>query len=180
MGACPTLETARLRMRPFAEEDVTAYTELLQTPEVRASLHLPDTIGPTEAWNQMASWLGQWELRGTGQWALVERATGTFVGRAGMHRPEREDWPGIEIGWALHPGQWGKGYATEAGAAALAYAFDHFPVDAVYSIILPENHRSQSVAARLGFAWLEDRIMSHFPDAPHGIWRRTRGLSEAR
>jgi RimJ/RimL family protein N-acetyltransferase len=161
-------------MRPFREDDVTALTALLQTPEVRASLHLPDTVGPTDAWMQMAGWLGQWELRGTGQWALEEAATGTFVGRAGTHWPHREDWPGIEVGWALHPEHWGKGYATEAGLAALGYAFDHFDVEEVFSVILPDNHRSQSVAIRLGFSLAEERVVSHFPAAPHGIWRLSR------
>ncbi|HTK15370.1 MAG TPA: GNAT family N-acetyltransferase [Acidimicrobiia bacterium] len=99
-------------LRPFVEGDVDTYAEMLQTPEVRASLHLPDDVGREQAWNGIASWLGQWELRGTGQWAVVERSTGEFAGRAGMHWPERADWPGIEIGWAFHPRTWGKGYAN--------------------------------------------------------------------
>ena len=61
-----------------------------------------------------------------------------------MHWPERADWPGIEIGWAFHPRHWGKGYATEAGAASVEYAFAHHDVDALYSVILPENKRSQA------------------------------------
>jgi RimJ/RimL family protein N-acetyltransferase len=140
-------------------------------------------VGRRDAFQQMAMWLGQWELRGTGQWAVEDRATGTFVGRAGTHRPELDDWPGIEIGWALHPRHWRKGYATEAGAAALNYAFLHFAVDAVFSVILPENHRSQSVASRLGFTLAGERTVSHFPSAPHGIWRLSRetwSVSEAR
>ena len=176
MGRCPTVETERLVLRPFDEGDVGAYAEMLQTPEVRASLHLPDDVGREQAWSGIASWLGQWELRGTGQWAVVERSTGDFVGRAGMHWPERADWPGIEIGWAFHPRSWGKGYATEAGVAAVEYAFAHHDVDALYSVILPENERSQAVAQRLGFTLFEMRITSHFPESPHGIWRLARPL----
>ena len=84
-------------------------------PEVRASLHLPDDVGREQAWLGMAAWLGQWELRGTGQWAVEEHATGEFVGRAGMHFPERADWPGIEIGWAFHPDHWGSGLRDRSG-----------------------------------------------------------------
>jgi len=174
MGRCPTVETERLILRPFREDDVDAYNAVLQTPEVRASLHLPDDFGRYEAWLGIAQQLGQWELRGTGQWALVEKATSTFVGRAGMHFPARADWPGIEIGWALHPGHWGKGYATEAGAAAVAYAFAHHDVDALYSVILPENTASQAVARRLGFTLTEERALAHFPSLAHGIWRLSR------
>jgi len=175
VGACPTVETERLLLRPFEERDVDAYTAVLQAPEVRASLHLPDDVGRYDAWLGIAKWLGQWDLRDTGQWALEEKASGTFVGRAGTHFPAREDWPGIEIGWALHPDHWGKGYATEAGAAAIEYAFAHHDVDAVYSVILPENTASQAVAQRLGFTLHETRALSHFPSLVHGIWRLERG-----
>jgi RimJ/RimL family protein N-acetyltransferase len=122
----------------------------------------------------MASWLGQWELRGTGQWALEEKSTGAFVGRAGSHWPERDGWPGIEIGWSLHPDHWGNGYATEAGAAARDHAFAHHDVDALYSVILPENTRSQAVARRLGFTPWQERTFAFFPEMPHVIWRLQR------
>ncbi len=174
MGACPTIETARLVLRPFRETDLAAYTAVLRTAEVRASLHLADDVGAEQAWIGMAQWLGQWELRGTGQWVLEERSTGDFVGRAGMHLPERPGWPGIEIGWALHPDHWGKGYATEAGAASVDYAFAHHAVDAIYSVILHENVASQAVARRLGFTPWEERVLSHFPSMPHVIWRLRR------
>jgi RimJ/RimL family protein N-acetyltransferase len=174
VGRCPTLETERLLLRPFREDDVDAYTALLQTPQVRASLYLPDDISRYDAWLGIAKWLGQWDLRDTGQWALEEKASGVFVGRAGTHFPAREDWPGIEIGWALHPDHWGNGYATEAGAAAIEYAFEHHDVDAVYSVILPENTASQAVAQRLGFTLYETRALSHFPSMVHGIWKLQR------
>jgi ribosomal-protein-alanine N-acetyltransferase len=174
MSACPVVETERLILRPFREDDLDGYTEVLQSAEVRASLHLPDDVGREQAWSGMALWLGQWELRGTGQWAVEARTTGEFLGRAGMHFPERADWPGIEIGWAFHPRAWGNGYATEAGKASVDYAFAHHDVDALYSVILPENTRSQAVAQRLGFTLFEMRVTSHFPDSPHGIWRLER------
>ena len=104
MTACPTLLSERLVLRPFDESDLDAYTELLGTPAVRHSLRLPEMSSRRDAWLQMAQWRGQWELRSTGHFALEERSTGHFVGRAGLHRPELEDWPGVEVGWALHPG----------------------------------------------------------------------------
>ncbi len=161
-------------MRPFRESDLDAYAAMLMTPEVQRWLHIPPSFDRDLAWQQMAVWLGQWELRGTGQWALEEKTTGAFVGRAGLHRPEREDWPGIECGWTLHPQHWGKGYATEAGAASVEYAFAHHDVDALYSIILHENIGSQNVARRLGFEPWEERLFKFFPEAPHKIWRRGR------
>ena len=174
MSACPTIHTERLVLRPFTEADVDAYTAVLQTPEVRKSLYLPDDVGREEAWLGIAQQLGQWELRGTGQWALELKADGTFIGRAGSFFPERADWPGIEIGWALHPHHWGRGYATEAGAAAVDYVFAHHDVGEIYSNILPENTASQAVAKRLGFTPWEERTFKNFPLQPHMIWRLKR------
>jgi len=179
VGACPTLTTERLVLRPFRDDDADALFAVLDTPEVRRLLHLPDRYGLDDAWHLMAMFVGQWELRGTGSWALEERATGVFVGRAGLHLPKRDGWPGLEVGWTLHPDQWGKGYATEAGAESMRYAFDELrigdePVDQLYSCILPDNLASQAVARRLGMKLLEERVLPFFPSAPHGIWSRAR------
>ena len=170
MGACPTIETDRLVLSPFRDDDLDDYFSMMDTPEVRRWLHLPKTFDRDAAWAQMAGLVGQWMLRGTGLWALEERSAGRFVGRAGLHNPVRDDWPGVEVGWTLDPSYWGNGYATEAGIAARDYGFGELGVDRLYSCILPDNLPSQAVARRLGFALLEERVMAWYPDAPHGIW----------
>ncbi len=170
MSTCPTLETERLTMRAFSQDDLDAYFDLFSTPEVRSALAIPASFDREQAWAQMAFFLGQWELRGTGLWALEEKATGRLVGRAGLYQPERADWPGLEVGWALHPEVWGLGYATEAGARSVQYGFSEAGAERLFSCILPENVRSQAVAKRLGFSLLEERVLSHFPQMPHGIW----------
>ncbi len=170
----PTLETDRLILRPFVDDDAQRYWEILTTPQVSAALYVPDGFGPDQAWAQMAMWRGQFALRGTGQWAVEEKATGRTIGRAGTHRPVRDDWPGIEIGWVLDPADWGRGFATEAGRASVQWAFAHHDVAELFSVILPENAPSAAVAERLGFSIVERRIVSHFPSAPHDIWRLRR------
>jgi RimJ/RimL family protein N-acetyltransferase len=173
--ACPTLQTERLVLRPFHDDDVDAYFVVLDTPEVRRSLHLPEALSRDDAWQQMAVWRGQWELRGSGQWALIRRDDGAFLGRAGLHRPERVGWPGLEVGWTLHPDHWGQGYATEAGRASIDWAFANHGVDQLVSCILAENTASQNVARRLGFTHDRDEVLPHFPSMPHGVWTLGRG-----
>jgi RimJ/RimL family protein N-acetyltransferase len=175
----PVLTTERLILRGFREDDLEAYTEVLRAPPVRRSLRLPDDVGREQAWLSMVQMMGQWALRNTGNWALEERATGVFIGRAGSYFPERAGWPGIEIGWTLHPRYWGKGYATEAGRAARDWVFANHDVDALYSCILHDNVASQAVAARLGLVHWADRTFPWFPDAPHGIWRLRRADYDA-
>lgn len=168
--SCPTVETERLLLRPFRDDDLARYTEIHATPEVRASLYLPADYGPEQAWLEMARWLGQWALRGSGQWAVELKATGELVGRAGTHRPERHDWPGLECGWTFDPAHWGHGYATEAGRATVEWAFANHDVDELVSCILPSNEPSQAVARRLGFRLREEKVLAFFPQAAHGIW----------
>jgi RimJ/RimL family protein N-acetyltransferase len=62
MTACPTLETKRLILRPFREDDLNDYFTMMETPELRESLGIPPEEGKAEAWAPMAWWRGQLEL----------------------------------------------------------------------------------------------------------------------
>ena len=68
-AGCPALETERLLLRPFRDDDLDDYFAVLDTPEVRRWLHLPAGLTRSDAWQRMAGFMGQWALRGTGQWA---------------------------------------------------------------------------------------------------------------
>ena len=174
MTRCPEIETRRLRLRPFADSDLAAYTAIMTSPPVRRSLFSPDDLDEYRCWEQMVAFAGQWELRGTGCWAVEELATGRLVGRAGTHFPHRFDWPGVEVGWTLDPAVWGRGYATEAGRAAVDWAFTALPVTELHSMIHVENPASEAVARRLGFQLLETRVFAWFPAIAHGRWMLTR------
>jgi ribosomal-protein-alanine N-acetyltransferase len=170
MPECPTVETERLILRPLTDADLPRYFEIHSSPAVRASLHIPDDFSADDAWTQMALVRGQWALRGSGQWAVELKSTGEMIGRAGTHRPERHDWPGLECGWTFDPAHWGSGYATEAGLATVDWAFANHDDERLCSVILPTNIASQAVATRLGFSLHEERVLPFFPSAAHGIW----------
>ena len=63
MTACPTLETERLIMRPFRDDDLNSYAAMMDTPELRESLRIPDGKVRTEAGFEMAWWRVQCALR---------------------------------------------------------------------------------------------------------------------
>ena len=145
----PVLETERLLLRPWRDDDLDAYAAMCADPEVMR--HMGDggsTLRRDDAWRQMAMFVGHWQLRGFGMWALEERDTRRFIGRVGLHRPE--GWPGLEVGWMLARDTWGLGYATEAGRVSLTYAWEVVGADHVISVIEPENAASVRVAERLG------------------------------
>jgi RimJ/RimL family protein N-acetyltransferase len=149
----PTLETPRLRLRAHDIADLEACTALWADPEVvRYVGNRPSTR--EDAWARILRYRGHWELLGHGFWAITERATGMFVGETGLADFQRGLRPdlGVEAGWALVPTAHGKGYATEAVRAALAWGAAHLGPCEVSAIVDPSNGSSLRVAARCGFA----------------------------
>ena len=148
MSEVPELRTERLLMRGWRYEDYEPWAEILSDPAVGAGLGKPDGFTPHEAWLDMSVLAAHWSLRGFGHWVLEELETGDFVGRAGLYCPP--DWPGIEVGWTVARGHWGKGYAAEAGRAACEWAHDELELRHIISLIEPSNDKSVRVAEKLG------------------------------
>jgi len=144
----PEVQTERLLMRGFREEDLDAWAAICVDDEVTRWVGDPDGLSREDAWRRMAYFVGHWELRGCGNWALVERETGVLVGRAGLFYPEA--WPGLEVGWLVGREHWGRGYAPEAGRASMEWARTELGADHVISLIEDDNHRSARVAEKLG------------------------------
>ncbi len=144
----PTLETERLRLTALADRHFEAYASMLADASSTRFVGDGEPLDRMNAWRSMAMLLGHWSLRGYGMWAIEMKDTGEFVGRVGLHNPE--GWPDLELGWMLMPAQRGKGYATEAGRAALAHAFSTLHASRVISLIRLENSASERVARRLG------------------------------
>jgi RimJ/RimL family protein N-acetyltransferase len=142
------LETERLILRMFREEDAEAYAKICADSEVMRYLADGRPLSTLEAWRSMAFHVGHWQLRGYGHWAVEEKSSGSFAGRIGFLNPA--GWPGFELGWTLGREFWGKGYATEGAQRALKYAFEEMDRDHVISLIQPENKASIKVAERLG------------------------------
>jgi RimJ/RimL family protein N-acetyltransferase len=146
--ATPTLDTDRLVLRAWRDEDLDAYAAMCADPDVMRYLGDGSTLTREDAWRQLAMFTGHWVLRGFGTWAVEDRASQRMIGRIGLHQPQ--GWPGLEVGWALGRDAWGHGYATEGARVALDYAWREVGADHVISLIDPQNARSIAVAHRLG------------------------------
>ncbi|HEX7296496.1 MAG TPA: GNAT family N-acetyltransferase [Pyrinomonadaceae bacterium] len=142
-----TLETDRLKLRGWRNEDFDAFAELCADPEVMQFLG-GKPLDRLEAWRQFAFHVGHWELRGYGHWLVEEKSTGKLAGRVGFLFPV--GWPAFEIGWTLKREFWGKGYASEAARRALQYGFNELDKPHIISLIHPDNKASIQVAERLG------------------------------
>jgi RimJ/RimL family protein N-acetyltransferase len=142
----PTLETARLTLRPPAAEDLDGWAALMADEE--SSRFIGGPVDRAATWRGLATMAGSWALKGFGMFSVIEKSSGLWLGRVGPWVPE--GWPGTEVGWGLHPSAWGRGYAVEAAEATIDWAFDHLGWTEVIHCIDPENTPSRKVAQRLG------------------------------
>jgi RimJ/RimL family protein N-acetyltransferase len=142
----PTLLTERLALRTWRPADVVDYIEMNRNPDMAA--YTSASTAEAAIWSMFAFQIGHWALRGYGMWVLEDRQSGKFVGRGGLY--EEWGWPGLEVAWTVRRDLWGRGLATEAGAAALGFAFDTVGRDRVISLIHPDNAASIRVAEKLG------------------------------
>jgi RimJ/RimL family protein N-acetyltransferase len=151
----PVLDTERLRLRGFREHDLDPYAEFC------ASETLTRFVGGTSdrrrTWGRIAAYLGHWLLRGYGPWAIEDKASGRFVGYAGLWKPE--GWPEAEVIWGLNAAAHGRGYATEAARRVREHAYRELGWRTAASFIAPENLPSQRVAQRLGATRERDLVL---------------------
>lgn len=170
----PEVVTERLVLRGLEQSDLDAYAAICADPEVRRYLGDGRPLERPAVWREIAIFLGHWDLRGFGQWAVVERETGQLLGRAGLWQPE--GWPGLEVGWVLGRSHWGRGFATEAARASLNHAFAGLGAHHVISIIRPDNERSIRVAERLGEQYERrvelSRMVHHVYGIDRARWER--------
>ncbi|MEQ8265948.1 MAG: GNAT family N-acetyltransferase [Parvibaculum sp.] len=145
-----TLETARLILRPWRDEDFAPFAAMSADPAVMEFL-----IGPLDraASDAVATRLkAHSETHGFGFWALELPGIAPFIGFAGLIHVSFDAHfaPAVEIGWRLARDYWGKGYATEAARAACAHGFGPLALEEIVALTVPANTRSQAVMQRLG------------------------------
>ncbi len=142
----PTVETPRLNLIPPSQSYFDKFAALYGDPVVME--HIGSTLDRVEAWKVMARHAGQWVLSGFGSWLVQEKDSGDVIGVIALMYPEGNIE--LEIGWIISPTRWGKGYATEAARAAMAFAFETVGAKRVMARVNPANPASISVAQKLG------------------------------
>lgn len=149
--------TERLVLRPFRESDLEPWATLNADPDVTQYLGPPLRREESDrtAWAINASY----EQNGYGFLAVERRSDGAFLGAAGL---SREQWypDDLEIGWRLAREYWGHGYATEAAATWLDYAFREAGLPRVIAVTDTPNVRSIAVMRRLGMSFDHEAVLT--------------------
>ena len=150
----PVLETSRLRLRGFRAEDFDKWFAFSRLPAYYRYFG-NEPMPAEEVWKLLLRSAGHWVIMGFGFWAVEEKASGRFVGAVGFLRLLRDIDPPLgdapEIGWVMNPAIHGRGYASEAVEAVLAWGTSHFGPVRTVCIIHPENEPSLRLAAKFGY-----------------------------
>lgn len=165
-GAIPTLETERLLLRAQRAEDFPAHHAMLADENVVRYVG-GKPVPPEEAWRKLIGAAGVWTLLGYGYWSVERKEDGAYLGTVGFADFKREMEPSIEglpeMGWLFASHAHGRGYASEAVAAGLAWSGRALKGQEVVAIIDPNNAPSIKVAEKAGFCRREDAVYKGEP-----------------
>lgn len=153
------IETERLTLRPYAIGDFDAYAAMVADPVVVRHAGTPMT--GEEAWARLLRYIGHWSVFGHGLFAVLDKASGTYLGETGFMDFRREVEPKLlpsppEAAWVFTSAAHGKGYAFEAADAAHRWIAEGHAPAVTQCIIAPANSGSIRLAEKLGYV-LHDR-----------------------
>lgn len=163
----PVIETPRLRLRNWRDDDLVPWFEMSADPRV---MEFFTEVYDRERSDSTAAYVRQRnEANPYGWWVVEEQDGEAFAGVMQLTDVpfEAHFTPAREIGWRLPEKFWGRGYATEAARAILEYAFERLGVGEVVALTTVKNVRSRRVMERLGMTYDPDDDFDH-PRVPDG------------
>lgn len=163
----PELRTGRLVLRAWRAEDREPFARLNADAEVMRHLPAPLTREQSDA--MIGRIEAAFAQRGWGWFAVEVPGVAPFVGAVGLSVPRYDApfMPCVEVGWRLAREHWGRGYATEAARAAVAFGFSRLGLAEIVSFTVPANVRSIAVMRRIGMTRDPSGDFDH-PALPEG------------
>lgn len=149
MGTGHILETDRLILRQFKEEDAHAFFELNSDPEVIRYTG-DEAFENLQAARAFILAYEPYKRDGFGRWAVELKATNEFVGFCGLRLLESGE---VDLGFRFHRKHWGQGYATESAKACLSYGFNKLNLKRIIGRAALENKASIAVLEKIGMSY---------------------------
>jgi ribosomal-protein-alanine N-acetyltransferase len=145
------LETERLIIRPFTQDDAEAMFKVFGDAETMRFFMIWLATSVENA-RRFIRWVtGMQKDFGYSFWAVVEKESGEVIGDCGL-APLEGEGPEVELGCDLRRDKWNKGYATEAGRACLDYGFRELTLARIIAVTNPQNLGARRALQKLGFA----------------------------
>lgn len=152
------IETERLRLRDWRDEDTDAFIRHTNTPAVMRWLGGVQTeaVARQAIEDRVMRWQRE---RGFTFWVVERKEDDALLGFCGLKLADTEGSPiegEYEVGWRLREDAWGQGYAKEAAIASLNHAFGPLGAERVVAVTYRENAPSWGLMERLGMKRRED------------------------
>lgn len=146
------LETSRLILRRWCEEDLQPFAQMCADEEVMRYIGDGSTKSVEETEHAITAFERAWDKQGYGLFAIELKETSAFIGFTGFAIPSflPEILPATEIGWRFSRDVWGKGIASEAAVAAMAFASESADLNDIVSICQTGNVASKQIMRKLG------------------------------
>lgn len=149
-----TRSTRRLRLLRPSQDDFAELCRMHRDERVMATLGgVRDEAETAELLRQA---IAHWREHGWGWWSLRDPETRSFVGRGGLRRLEVAGRAEVEVAYALLPGFWGRGLASELARESAAVAFDELGLREIVALALPHNRASRRVMEKTRFCFERD------------------------
>lgn len=174
------LESARLLMRQWQDEDLPAFAAMCADPQVMR--YFPAPLSRLESASMIGRVRGHFAEHGFGLWALERKDSGEFIGFTGLGVVgfDAPFTPAVEIGWRLAKEHWGLGYASEAAWTTLRCGFDRLALKEIVSFTAQSNLPSEKVMQAIGMRHAPEDDFDHpklavdHPLRRHVLYRITR------
>jgi len=173
------LETDRLLLRAWSDDDLDAFAAMCSDPEVMR--HFPNVLTREQSEQLVSRARDKRQKDGFCVSPVEVKSTGEFVGFVGLSRPAYNAPlpfdPCVEIGWRLKRSAWGQGYAGEAARAWLRFGFETIGLSEIVAFTIPANVASRKVMERIGMRrdadgdFLHPNLPQDHPMARHVLYR---------
>lgn len=155
----PFLESSRLYLRLFQENDVNELFRTEGNPDVMAFIRKP-VAAPSQSLARIRQeTVYASENEGLGLFACFEKATDSYIGLVKIKHIDSTE--AIEVGYAFLPEAWGKGYATEITQKVIQYLQQGFAGRPIVAFIHPDNLNSRRVLEKAGMIEVENTYEGH-------------------
>ncbi len=175
-----TIETDRLILREWQDQDINAFVQINQDPLVLE--FLPSALSKQEVIDWIKRINQHIHDHGFGLWAATLKSSGECIGYVGLNVPNfcAHFTPCVEIGWRLASNYWGYGYATEAAKAVLDVAFTQLKLKEIVAFTVSANKRSIRIMEKIGMQrnpaddFNHPRLPLDHPLSKHVLYRITK------
>jgi RimJ/RimL family protein N-acetyltransferase len=144
------LETERLLVREFVENDAEAFFAFNGDPDVMRYTGEPPSESVEQVWRMIRDY-PDYREHGYGRWAVVYKPDDRIVGFNGLKY--LDDLKEVDLGYRFRSDYWGRGIATESSLAIVRYGFETLGLDHIIGLVMPENTPSIHVLKKLGMTY---------------------------